>query len=393
MLFRSKYGMFNLSRINLAASTFGAEETKWDFTGSNVEAKLTVYSSDTDASYAGKDEDLILKVSKKVDDKTTVSFKYDTDDSNPDYKVEAIVNRKFNEFLEAQMDLDIITGNKVAASNKGLGVEEDYDSDKVYIKYTPNNKLAVKFNPFDIDLTVGSVFETANEQKTPGLQAEYKLSDTTSAYAGIGTGKYDDGDSLENIKDSDGDETTVLGLKAGMTYKTDKTSVKAAFSMNTQDDSDITLTNASPLKSAASIIAEQKMGKLTVQGEAIVTQVNKASTAISGLSITDSETGIALFAKAKYSLEKMTPYLQVIHADEYAYFDDGDYSATIKDSDVQSHGGLTAIEVGNEFVLKGGLKVVPYIEMKSTEEKVFTDKDGNLDDKSVVAAVKVKLTF
>lgn len=384
---------FLIASLLLAASTFGAEETKWDFTGSNVEAKLTVYSSDTDASYAGKDEDLILKVSKKVDDKTTVSFKYDTDDSNPDYKVEAIVNRKFNEFLEAQMDLDIITGNKAAASNKGLGVEEDYDSDKVYIKYTPNNKLAVKFNPFDIDLTVGSVFETANEQKTPGLQAEYKLSDTTSAYAGIGTGKYDDGDSLENIKDSDGDETTVLGLKAGMTYKTDKTSVKAAFSMNTQDDSDITLTNASPLKSAASIIAEQKMGKLTVQGEAIVTQVNKASTAISGLSITDSETGIALFAKAKYSLEKMTPYLQVIHADEYAYFDDGDYSATIKDSDVQSHGGLTAIEVGNEFVLKGGLKVVPYIEMKSTEEKVFTDKDGNLDDKSVVAAVKVKLTF
>lgn len=384
---------FLIASLLLAASTFGAEETKWDFTGSNVEAKLTVYSSDTDASYAGKDEDLILKVSKKVDDKTTVSFKYDTDDSNPDYKVEAIVNRKFNEFLEAQMDLDMITGNKATASNKGLGVEEDYDSDKVYIKYTPNNKLAVKFNPFDIDLTVGSVFETANEQKTPGLQAEYKLSDTTSAYAGIGTGKYDDGDSLENIKDSDGDETTVLGLKAGMTYKTDKTSVKAAFSMNTQDDSDIILTNASPLKSAASIIAEQKMGKLTVQGEAIVTQVNKASTAISGLSITDSETGIALFAKAKYSLEKMTPYLQVIHADEYAYFDDGDYSATIKDSDVQSHGGLTAIEVGNEFVLKGGLKVVPYVEMKSTEEKVFTDKDGNDDDKSVLAAVKVKLTF
>ena len=91
---------FLIASLLLAASTFGAEETKWDFTGSNVEAKLTVYSSDTDASYAGKDEDLILKVSKKVDDKTTVSFKYDTDDSNPDFKVEAVVNRKFNEFLE-----------------------------------------------------------------------------------------------------------------------------------------------------------------------------------------------------------------------------------------------------------------------------------------------------
>ena len=97
---------FLIASLLLAASTFGAEETKWDFTGSNVEAKLTVYSSDTDASYAGKDEDLILKVSKKVDDKTTVSFKYDTDASNPDFKVEAVVNRKFNEFLEAQEDLE-----------------------------------------------------------------------------------------------------------------------------------------------------------------------------------------------------------------------------------------------------------------------------------------------
>ena len=31
---------FLIASLLLAASTFGAEETKWDFTGSNVEANI-----------------------------------------------------------------------------------------------------------------------------------------------------------------------------------------------------------------------------------------------------------------------------------------------------------------------------------------------------------------
>ena len=293
------------------------------------------------------------------------------------------------------MDLDLVTGNKTAASNKGIGMEEDYDSDKVYIKYTPNNKLAVKLNPFDIGLRVGDFFETSGEQKTPGIQAEYKISNALTFYAGVGTGKYDDGDSLENVLDKNGKETTVYGLKAGVIYKQNNTSIKVALGMNTQDDEDITTATASPLKMASDVIVEQKMGKLTLQGEAIVTQVNKANSAISGLGITDSETGKALYAKAKFSLGNNVPYAKFVYADEYAYFDDGDYSALLSGSSVAKHGGLTALEIGDEYALKGGLKVIPYVEIKNTENKIFKDKDGNSNakDQSILAAVKVKLTF
>lgn len=413
---------FLIASLLLAASTFGAEETKWDFTGSNVEANIILSNSQKDAIYAGKDEDLILKVSKKVDDKTTVSFKYDTDDSNPDFKVEAVVNRKFNEFLEAQIDLDLITGDNSSTtvvtgatttggaitavttgtvnSTKGTRIEEDYDSDKVFIKYTPNNKLAIKFNPFDIDLTVGDFFETSGEQKTPGLQAEYKLSNAINVYAGVGTGKYDSGTSLENIKDKLEKETTVYGIKAGATYKQNNTFIKVALGMNTQDDEDITPLTASPLKMATDIMVEQKIGKFTINGEAIVTQVNKANKNINGITtglpgLTDSEVGKAMYAKVKYAIGNNTPYVKGIYADKYAYFDDGDYSATLKDSSVLKHGGLTALEVGDEYALKGGVKVIPYVEIKNTENKIFKDKDGNSNkkDQSVLATVKVKLTF
>lgn len=388
-----------IASLLLAATTFSAEETKWDFTGSNVEANIVLSNSQKDAVYAGKDEDLILKVSKKVDDKTTVSFKYDTDDSNPDFKIETVVNRKFNEFVEAQMDLDFITGD--SSSTQGIRMLEDYDSDKVFIRYTPNNKLAVKFNPFDISLRVGDFFETSGEQKTPGLQAEYKLSNTVTAYAGVGTGKYDDSanSTLANIKDKSGKETTVYGIKAGATYKQNNTYIKVALGMNTQDDEDITSATASPLKMATDIIVEQKIGKLTINGEAIVTQVNKANADISTTSstqpgLTDSETGKAVYAKVKYSMGNNTPYVKGVYADKYAYFDDGDYSATLKKSDVLNHGGLTALEVGDEYALKGGLKVIPYVEVKNAENKIFKDKDGNkTKDQSVLAAVKVKLTF
>ena len=170
--------------------------------------------------------------------------------------------------------------------------------------------------------------------------------------------------------------------------------------MNTQDDEDITPDTASPLKMATDIMIEQKIGKLTINGEAIVTQVNKANTDISTTSstqpgLTDSETGKAVYVKVKYSMGNNTPYVKGVYADRYAYFDDGDYSATLKNSSVLKHGGLTALEVGDEYALKGGLKVIPYVEIKNTENKIFKDKDGNSNkkDQSVLAAVKVKLTF
>ena len=133
----------------------------------------------------GKDEDFILKVKKQLDEKTWISFKYDTDDSNPDYTVEVLAGRKFNEFLEAQMDMDLMLGDKLKADgssqSQGIRLAEDDDSEKAFIKYTPNKQLAVKFHPFDIDLEVGDEMNTKDTKGSmiaPGAQLEYKVSDS-----------------------------------------------------------------------------------------------------------------------------------------------------------------------------------------------------------------------
>ena len=89
---------------------------------------------------------------------------------------------------------------------------------------------------------------------------------------------------------------------------------------------------------------------------------------------------------------KNTPYVQVIHASEFAYFDDDDYSAVIGGG-VEGHGGLTAIEVGNEYKLSGGLKIVPYVEVLSSKNKIFEDRDGKADDTAVNFVTKVKVSF
>lgn len=375
-------------------------KTKWDFSDSNVEFKAYLYDSETKAMYNGKDEDFIMKAKKYLDEKTFIQFKYDTDDSNPDYKLELLVNRKFNDKLEAQMDIDIITGDKLkdgVSQSQGLRVEEDYDSEKVYIKYSPDKNLSFKFNPFDIDLTVGDEFETNNEQKTPGIQMEYKMSDAVKVYAGVGTGKYDTKTKLSNIENAAGKEETVLGFKAGFGYEKDDTTFKIAMSTNTQDDKDIK--QASQLKTAVSVIGETKAGNLSLTGEGIFTQMNKASgvkaTYDGGKTfeaIKDSETGFAIFGKAKYTMGKNTPFIQVIHASEYAYFDDDDYSAVIGGGNA-GHGGLTAIEVGNEYKLNGGLKIIPYIEMLSAKNEIFKDRDGKKDDTAINFATKVKVSF
>jgi hypothetical protein len=373
------------------------QKTKWDFSDSEVEFKAYLYDSGNEAMYFGKGQDFILKAKKYLDEKTFVQFKYDTDDSNPDYKLELLVNRKFNDKVEAQIDIDIITGDKlkteadgkVVSQSQGFRIEEDYDSEKVYIKYSPDKNLSFKFNPFDIDLTVGDEFETDNEQKTPGIQMEYKMSDAVKVYAGVGTGKYDTKTKLSNIENAAGKEETVLGFKAGFGYEKDDTTFKIAMSTNTQDDKDIK--QASPLKTAASIIGETKLGNLSLTGEGIFTEINKASKAISGLGIKDSETGFAIFGKAEYTMGKNTPYVQVTHASEYVYFDD-DYSAVIDDG-INGHGGLTAIEIGNDYELNSVIEITPYLEMISAKNKVFEDRDGKADDTSINFAIKVQASF
>lgn len=369
-------------------------KTKWDFSDSNVEFKAYLYDSQSGAVKMGKDEDFILKVKRQLDEKTWISVKYDSDDSNPDYTVELLAGRKFNDYLEAQMDMDLKLGDKLekdssgqlVSKSQGVRLEEDNDSEKVFIKYTPNKNLAIKFNPFDIDLEVGDEYNTKDTKGSmvvPGAQIEYKLSDTMMIYGGLGANK---------VKDtSDDKDKTAIGIKAGFENKGENSSLIGMFAMNTQDDKNIA--SPSPIKMAANLRGSYKTGNLSLKAEALATQLNKAAGKTDEKGEVIDSTDFALYAKAGYKMGNITPYVAGRYVGGSVYFDDDDYCAIISGADAPLHGGLTVIEAGSEFEIKGGVKIVPYIELQNAKEKVFEDADGK-DKKSVVTFnTKVKVSF
>ncbi len=341
--------------------------TKWSFKGTNVEYKLYLHDSEKETIKNGKDEDLVLKIKRKLDDKTSIYFKYDTDDDNPDEKVEFVAHKKFNEYLEAQLDLDILVAD-------GIAIKEDNDSDKVWIKYHPNDMYTIKLAPYDIGLGVGDEFETTDEQLAPGVQMDMKISDTFKMMAGLGN---------EPV----GDENN-FGYKLGMAYQGDSTSLNAVVTGSTQkEDAGVSIYDMS-----ANIAGEMEMGKLGLAAEIAIQDLNES---IFGADETDT----AVFLNASYSMgkvfgdTKLVPYLTYRMIGEYAYFDDDDYSSTIGGSGVAGHGGLNSIEVGSKFKLKGGLTLQPYFEMLSADNKIFTDTDGKAEDTKSQLVVKAKLKF
>lgn len=403
-----KIGFLVIGLLMAATAAFGEEvkteskplpPAKWDFTDSNVEFKAYWYNSQSGAIKMGKDEDFILKVKKQLDDKTWISFKYDTDDSNPDYTAEVLAGRKFNEFLEAQMDMDLKLGDKLngtASQSQGIRLEEDNDSEKVFIKYTPNKQLAVKFHPFDIDLEVGDEMNTKDTKGSmvvPGAQVEYKLSDTMMVYGGLGANKVVD--TKGTSETTDDKDKTAFGIKAGFENKGENSSLIGMFAMNTQDDENIT--GASPIKMAANIRGSYKTGNLSLKGEMLVTKLNKEGSGEAKLLNQDGavidDTDFALYAKAGYKMGTMTPYVVGRYVGESVYFDDDDYCALMKDTKVKLHGGLKVIEIGNEIELKGGIKLIPYIEYMNAEREIFKNSDGDAKKSSITLNTKVKVSF
>lgn len=350
--------------------------TGWDFSDSNVEFEAKLYDSSMDSQEMGTDSDLILKVKKQLDENTWISFKYDTDDSNPDDVVEFLANRRFNEYLEAQLDLNILVDD-------GLSIEEDDDSDKVWIKYYPNDKYTIKFSPYDIGMEAGDEFETDGFQVSPGVQLDTKLSDTTTFIVGIGA---------NSVHELGGDDYTNWGYKLGMEYAADTMNVVAYLTGDTQDEDDIDPAEASTYNMALNIDGDKTFGKVAVDFEFAYQDLNKSGA--TGL----DESDFAVYLKGSYDMGSMgstsvAPYLAYKMVGEYMHFDDTDYSATIDASDVAGHGGLNSVELGVDFGLKGGLTITPNLEFITTDNEIFTDADGDADDSLIVLAVTAEVDF
>ncbi len=345
--------------------------TSWDFSGTNVEFEAKLYDSNQDTQEMGTDSDLILKVKKQLDTKTWIYFKYDTDDANPDNTVEFVAKRKFNEYLEAQVDLDVDVEN-------GLAISEDSDSDKVWIKYYPNEKYTIKLAPYDIGMEVGSEFETDGFQVSPGMQLDTKISDAVTFVAGMG---------INAVEELDGDGYNNIGYKLGVEYSGETMGLTAYLAGDTQDEEDIVADTISTYNMAANLAGSASMGKMAVDFELAYQDLNQSGD--TGL----DESDFGLFLKGTYDMGSMSPYVAYRMVGEYLHFDDSDYSATLAGMDVPGHGGLNSIEIGMDFGLKGGLTITPSFEFVTTDQKIFVDADGDLQDSHSVLTVAAEVGF
>ncbi|NLK62320.1 MAG: hypothetical protein GX287_02620 [Fusobacteria bacterium] len=356
-------------------------KTKWDFSESNVEFEARLYDSTVDAQgVMGVDTDFILKLKKQVDDKTTVTFVYDTDDSNPDEILELLVNRKFNEYLEAQIDIDILVGD-------GFAVREDDKSDKVWIKYRPSKKSTIKFAPYDIRLKMGDEFETSGAQKTPGIQLDYDINDNSTVIVGLGAKMVNEtggADPLKPENDIEAKEYTSVGYKLGYDYKGEGFNISALVTGTTQDEKNITRQQAASYDLSASVIGDFELGNFGIGYEFAFQDLNETAIA--------DETDFGAYINVSYNIEdkNLTPFIAYRYVGEYLYFDDDDYSATFADFD---HGGLNSIEIGTDIHLKGGFVLTPSYEFVTIKNDAYTDTKGKATDNASFFTIKAKVEF
>lgn len=338
--------------------------SSWDFTGTNVEYKHTLYDNVLDTNYGGKDIDFILQVKKNLDENTWISASYDTDDSNPDTVVEILANRKFGKYIEAQLDLDLFTD--------GLQLAEDNDSKKNFIKYKATDNLSFKFAPYDIAFGLGTELDTDSHSKIPGIEAGYTVSKALSVYAGAASKSVSRVDVATSTAK---DPTTAYGFKAGFGYIPSKDlNLTAGFSTSTEPDKDVAQGTVAPGKTAGNITLAYKAGKFGLNFESTYVGLNKAGNVTNLKNVTAAaadKTGTGIYAKLSYDLGKTiggagtVPYLFVKNYSEYFYFDDDDSYQNL------AHGGLTIGAAGVSFKTERGITITPEFKVKSAKNKVY----------------------
>lgn len=298
------------------------------------------------------DQDLILKISKELDETTTISLEYDTDDQNPDVKGLLLLNKKLNEKVEVQVAADVIT-------ETGMELKENEGGD-TYIKLMVSDKLTVNVKPYEAASDLGDELETKNTQDSIGLEIEYAFAEGIDTLFVINTEKYTN---LDNKQE------TAMGIKAEATIKTiENLELIAGLSFNTKSDVALIDGNGnitedtSGTELALNVRAAYTMGALSLNGEMLYAGAEDA--------------GIAIYGKGAYDLgaragfESTKAYVEIKITDEDVYIDEdtktdmqefsfgitGVWSGvsftpefvltTIADADVDSTGSIT---VGVEF--------------------------------------------
>lgn len=358
-----------------------------DFSGTQVKFKSTLVNSQAKGvnDDSNGDTDAILQVKYKIDEKTSASLKFNTDDSSNgsdfDDNAELLVKRTDGP-LEAQFDLELDFSNTVnvkdgTSTTFAFQMKEDNDSNKTYVKWKKSDTLTLGFYPFNMGMVNGTAFDEDDAiTEIPGVVATLG-----NSYVGLG---YDTVDS----------SNSVLALKAGHKLVAGKATINAKYSgVFYNEDKIKTLSSNTTLKDVTSgnggtvgavsqdinVNLNYKLSeKITVDAEAGYNVLNKNYT-IAGAKDTD---GLGLSVKATAKLTNvLTSYAQVKYTTD-GYLAYGDMLTLNK---TKKSGGISEGIIGADYTLVKGLVLNAEASVKSAGETIYVDKDT----KAVKSAIQL----
>lgn len=363
-----------------------------DFTGTQIKAKSVLINSQAKGvnDDSNGDTDAILQVKYKINDKTSASIKFNTDDTSNgadfDDNAELLVKR-VDGALEAQYDLELDFSNKPNSDTTqyAFQLKEDNDSNKTYVKWKQSDTLTLGFYPFNMGMVNGSMFDEDDAlTEIPGV-----IATSGNTYVGLGYDTVDSSNSVLALKA--GHKLTLAGLTinakySGVFYDEDK--IKTLSSNTTM--SGVTSGNGGTIGAVSQDInvnVNYKLSeKITLDAEAGLNILNKNYT-IAGAKDTN---GLGLTAKAtmKFS-DILTPYAQ------FKYSTDGylAYGDMLTINKTKKSGGITEAIAGADYILVKGLILNAEASLKSAGETIYVDKDAKAVKSALQLSTSVTYKF
>lgn len=376
----------------VSGTTFAASEL--DFSGTQVKFKSVLVNSQGKGvnDDSNGDTDAVIQVKYKINDKTSASIKFNTDDdkvdaskpSTMDTTAELLVKRVEGP-LEAQFDIDMRFGT-------GLEIREDYDSSKTYIKWKQSDALTLGFNPFNMGLGNGVMFDKTDAiSEFPGVTASFG-----NTYLGLGYDVLSNSDSVQALALKIGNKMTVAGITlntkySGVFYDEDK--------VNLYNADGTVKTSTGTVKAGLdgtigivsqdiSLNANYKLtDKITLDAEGGINTLNKNFK----VNNEAEKSGVGFTIKATLkATESLNPYAQVKYGtDGYLVWDE------IFDKNMVNKkiGGVTELVAGANYTLVKGLNLNLEGSMKTAGEKVYADTKGTANQEKSALQISTAVSY
>lgn len=376
----------------VSGTTFAASEL--DFSGTQVKFKSVLVNSQGKGvnDDSNGDTDAVIQVKYKINDKTSASFKFNTDDdkvdaskpSTMDTTAELLVKRVDGP-LEAQFDIDMRFGT-------GLEIREDYDSSKTYIKWKQSDALTLGFYPFNMGLGNGVIFDKTDAiSEFPGVTASFG-----NTYVGLGYDVLSNSDSVQALALKAGNKMTVAGITlntkySGVFYDEDK--------VNLYNADGTVKTSTGTVKAGLdgtigivsqdiSLNANYKLtDKITLDVEGGINTLNKNFK----VNNEAEKSGIGFSAKATLkATESLSPYAQVKYGtDGYLVWGE------IFDNNMANKktGGVTELIAGANYTLVKGLILNAEGSLKTAGEKIYADTKETANQEKSALQISTAVSY